>query len=932
MEGTGSDPPRKRERSDFSHMPPSKRALMMSQSGSSNSPKRSSPTASKKNAKNSTSTNTAEKRDVNHEVKSESGAPGVKREDRVKLSSRSVTGLEDMPQDATPEEPEEWAGIDIGTHKKKQLVLKIGFQKTELQAAETRYKMQVKKVNRLEHAVGVIEGHWESLSMDLLAQYAKINPKATPEDLEPDKYSNAVSKYIGELKLHEGTDNMREDVLLGKCTASRDLVAQIITQIEEQSLANYKLYELLREQFEDAEAFDTIRKDNEQLHTHNRTLREQVNAFEAKTRHAIEELHRVREVTTAAENGKEGYEQRIDTLLDEKETLYRQVRKLTQQIKDDADARGRERDTQAKHDADARAIKHDNADVDTKDTKTGSDTATLASDEMQQKYTDALQESAKRLAEIEQLRTERSKIMTELDRLRVVKVPEKQITGSPRYRVVLAQLAAVSKQLTDLTRTYERAQTEVQQMTTNRRTDFEMGEVALMDLREKHAKEILQHEQEMALCRQERDKFRRNCEQLTHTKQAEFTKTATTDLIKSMQSATNIMMSDLQKTRESKEKKNAELEDKLSKPTSTTNSNSKDQSRASGSASASSREIEKLQEQLRIEKNKVNEVNTLLTVYKSTSKLKDSTRDALVAERKLIDQVNDLKKRLYKCKEEERDRGSGKLDKATEKALKQTIQDKDEEITIFMNEMESISKSYYEVQEHNVRLLEQITNLEDNNVVLLSSMNKTEASVKLLNEAKSEADNKALQLKHTVDTSHALVSALEERIKSMKDQITILEKDSWTKQQALDIHKKKSVEALQAECEVKLLLAQEKARADELDKLVQTKNEEIQTIEHQKNRLQEKKNKLEKQLNRTGPNGESDEVSERDVLEEEIKSLKELVMCTLCKRRKKNTMLTKCQHVFCNVCITDRYESRQRKCPNCLDPFGAKDITSMYLF
>ena len=53
--------------------------------------------------------------------------------------------------------------------------------------------------------------------------------------------------------------------------------------------------------------------------------------------------------------------------------------------------------------------------------------------------------------------------------------------------------------------------------------------------------------------------------------------------------------------------------------------------------------------------------------------------------------------------------------------------------------------------------------------------------------------------------------------------------------------------------------------------------------------------------------------------------------CPVCTSRKKDTVLTKCFHVFCAECIKTRYETRQRKCPKCNAAFGANDFHKIYL-
>lgn len=64
---------------------------------------------------------------------------------------------------------------------------------------------------------------------------------------------------------------------------------------------------------------------------------------------------------------------------------------------------------------------------------------------------------------------------------------------------------------------------------------------------------------------------------------------------------------------------------------------------------------------------------------------------------------------------------------------------------------------------------------------------------------------------------------------------------------------------------------------------------------------------------------------------DDIEVYRKLLYCNSCHVNLKNTVLLKCMHVFCRSCIDVRLETRQRKCPNCGDPFSSNDVKSIYL-
>jgi len=68
------------------------------------------------------------------------------------------------------------------------------------------------------------------------------------------------------------------------------------------------------------------------------------------------------------------------------------------------------------------------------------------------------------------------------------------------------------------------------------------------------------------------------------------------------------------------------------------------------------------------------------------------------------------------------------------------------------------------------------------------------------------------------------------------------------------------------------------------------------------------------------------------MVEDDLDSLyRDRVICSVCGERPRKCVLKRCAHTFCEQCIDKCLRSRNRKCPNCHNPFGDADIIKIIL-
>uniref|UniRef100_A0A915KCW5 E3 ubiquitin protein ligase n=1 Tax=Romanomermis culicivorax TaxID=13658 RepID=A0A915KCW5_ROMCU len=273
---------------------------------------------------------------------------------------------------------------------------------------------------------------------------------------------------------------------------------------------------------------------------------------------------------------------------------------------------------------------------------------------------------------------------------------------------------------------------------------------------------------------------------------------------------------------------------------------------------------------------------------------------------------------------------SKKLEEQIDKLKKEVASCKQEEETL-LNEMEVTGQAFEEMQEQNVRLVQQLKEKDDANFKLMSDRIKTNQQHKLLREEKDLLQDQVIALQNQVEAQNLVVRKLEEKENLLQQQLATLEKEIASRQQATDLHRRKAIEGAQSLADLKLQVEKLSAQLTEAQLAIATKTAGLEDESFKITRLQEEISVQRKRLERSKKYEKASGGTTDEILLEEIRELKEHLTCPSCKVRRKDGVLTKCYHVFCMDCLKTRYETRQRKCPKCNAAFGANDFKRIYI-
>uniref|UniRef100_A0AAV2MJ12 E3 ubiquitin protein ligase n=1 Tax=Knipowitschia caucasica TaxID=637954 RepID=A0AAV2MJ12_KNICA len=344
-------------------------------------------------------------------------------------------------------------------------------------------------------------------------------------------------------------------------------------------------------------------------------------------------------------------------------------------------------------------------------------------------------------------------------------------------------------------------------------------------------------------------------------------------------------------------------------------------------------ELKKAQESQR-------EMKLLLDMYRSAPKEQRDKVQLMAAEKKTKSEAEELRQRLRELEERERREGKKMADEEALRKIRSVEEQIDglnkklsiakQEEDALLSEMDVTGQAFEDMQEQNIRLMQQLREKDDANFKLMSERIKSNQIHKLLKEEKEELADQLLTLKTQVDAQLQVVRKLEEKERLLQGTISTAERELALRTQALEMNKRKAQDSATQSEEMRVQLEQVQ------QKLTLVREEVVENgISREKEsfnarRAQEDISKLRRKIEKSKKPAEKISNGD-DILNEEINEYKARLTCPCCNSRVKDAVLTKCFHVFCFECVKTRYDTRQRKCPKCNAAFGANDFHRIYI-
>ncbi|KAK6467726.1 E3 ubiquitin-protein ligase BRE1B-like [Huso huso] len=292
------------------------------------------------------------------------------------------------------------------------------------------------------------------------------------------------------------------------------------------------------------------------------------------------------------------------------------------------------------------------------------------------------------------------------------------------------------------------------------------------------------------------------------------------------------------------------------------------------------------------------EMKLLLDMYKSAPKEQRDKVQLMAAERKAKAEVEELRQRVRELEEKERKESKKLADEDALRKIKlaeEQIEHLQKKLTAtkqeeeaLLSEMDVTGQAFEDMQEQNIRLMQQLREKDDANFKLMSERIKSNQIYKLLREEKDELGDQVLTLKTQVDAQLLVVQKLEEKEGVLQSNLSTIEKELGLRTQALELNKRKAVEAAQLAEDLKVQLEHTQNKLREIQSSMSHNRSAREGESFNLKRAQEDLSRLRRRLEKQKKVEVYTDADE--ILQEEINQYKvgeeRLSHCTLTQRER----------------------------------------------
>ncbi|TPX45343.1 hypothetical protein SeMB42_g04043 [Synchytrium endobioticum] len=251
--------------------------------------------------------------------------------------------------------------------------------------------------------------------------------------------------------------------------------------------------------------------------------------------------------------------------------------------------------------------------------------------------------------------------------------------------------------------------------------------------------------------------------------------------------------------------------------------------------------------------------------------------------------------------------------------------------TQLLAEVDNLFKAYRQLEEQNTNKVLQLNGKEEQILRLVAERTTLKQQLDKARKEMGNTQNLVMALRRQSEKQLEMIKKAEEKEKVHIQQVSTSERVAASATATAEAHRKEAIR-LKHQCdELNDKCEKMGQRFEELTAAMKKRTEEWEDERDAVRRAQEQAEVYKKRLELRETERPIAAPASDSSMQRQLDEYRGLLLCRTCNVRFKDTVISKCWHVFCKECVDDVVNARSRKCPTCGNMFGKEDVKSIYL-
>lgn len=267
----------------------------------------------------------------------------------------------------------------------------------------------------------------------------------------------------------------------------------------------------------------------------------------------------------------------------------------------------------------------------------------------------------------------------------------------------------------------------------------------------------------------------------------------------------------------------------------------------------------------------------------------------------------------------------------TDATLREELDSIREECAALSSALDDLGTHCHELEEENEKLSKKISQLEQSSTDLIREKIVQQQKENMLRTEKEQLEKSILAGRNLEKEAVASIEALQAKVGHITQELAAAKGETTELYRIVERQKSEIVMSTQQRDSLQEEHSKQQQSLNLAEQQAQSAMQERDKLEMRLKKVEEERDLTKRRIKKMKNAGASGALSvEMEELRENMDYFKDMVTCSVCSTGRKNRIIGRCFHMFCDKCVQDTLQARNRRCPTCKASFGRNDVHEVY--